>query len=185
MHAVTRVAGIAVLLTLTGAAKPMAHADDWPQWLGPRRDGVWRETGLVARFPADGPKVLWRAEVGGGFTGPAVAGGRVYVMDRQGDPLAKGQEAPAKDGLKGKERVLCFGQCRQMVLRARGQRLECEQHRQVRLCRSDAGRRDGEAVSLCARISEAVGRPAVRDLRGRDRGDRDEGRGAAHQHRGA
>ncbi len=32
-----------------------ARADDWPQWLGPKRDGVWRETGILAKFPAGGP----------------------------------------------------------------------------------------------------------------------------------
>src|SRR5713101_5481575 len=82
------------------------RADDWPQWLGPQRDGVWRETGLVDKFPEGGPKVLWRTKLGGGYTGPAVVGNRVYVMDRQGDQLKKGQETPGKDGLKGKERVL-------------------------------------------------------------------------------
>jgi outer membrane protein assembly factor BamB len=82
-------------------------ADDWPQWMGPQRDGVWRETGILARFPKDGPKVLWRAEVGGGFSGPAVADGRVFVMDRKGEMLPKGKESPGKGGLKGKERIVC------------------------------------------------------------------------------
>ncbi len=85
-----------------------ARADDWPQWQGPQRDGVWRETGILAKFPAAGPKVRWRAEIGGGFSGPAVAGGRVFVMDRQGEMLAKGKEAPPKAGLKGKERIVCL-----------------------------------------------------------------------------
>ncbi len=87
---------------------PAAHADDWPQWQGPRRDGVWRETGILAKFPKEGPKVLWRSPIGSGFSGPAVAGGRVFVMDRQGEMVAKGKEAPPKGGLKGKERVLCY-----------------------------------------------------------------------------
>jgi outer membrane protein assembly factor BamB len=85
-----------------------AYADDWPQWLGPHRDGIWRETGMLDKFPKGGPRVLWRKEVGGGFTGPAVANGRVYLMDRQGLSLPKGKEAPDKTGLEGKERVLCF-----------------------------------------------------------------------------
>jgi outer membrane protein assembly factor BamB len=85
-----------------------ARADNWPQWMGPKRDGVWRETGILVKFPAEGPKVLWRAELGGGFSGPAVVDGRVYVMDRQGETLAKGKESAGKAGLKGKERVLCF-----------------------------------------------------------------------------
>jgi outer membrane protein assembly factor BamB len=85
-----------------------ARAEDWPQWLGPRRDGVWRETGILGRFPKDGPKVVWRTQIGGGYTGPAVAAGRVYVMDREAPPLAKGAEGFGKDGLAGKERVLCL-----------------------------------------------------------------------------
>ena len=49
--------------------------------MGPNRDGVWTETGIVEKFPAGGPKKLWRAPVGGGYAGPAVAGGKVYVTD--------------------------------------------------------------------------------------------------------
>jgi outer membrane protein assembly factor BamB len=85
-----------------------ATADDWPQWQGQARDGVWRETGILDKFPKGGPNVLWRKTLGGGFTGPAVADGRVYVMDRQGEKVAKGQEAPGKGGLKGTERILCL-----------------------------------------------------------------------------
>jgi outer membrane protein assembly factor BamB len=60
---------------------PTLKADDWPQWMGPNRDNVWKESGLPDRFPAGGPKVLWRAPVGGGYAGPAVAAGRVFVSD--------------------------------------------------------------------------------------------------------
>ncbi|MCI0640784.1 MAG: PQQ-like beta-propeller repeat protein [Gemmataceae bacterium] len=83
-------------------------ADDWPQWQGPKRDGVWRETDILEKFPKGGPKMLWKQPIGGGFSGPAVADGRVYVMDRVGDKLGKGKEVPGKDGLVSKERVLCF-----------------------------------------------------------------------------
>jgi len=58
-------------------------ADDWPQWLGPNRDSVWRETGIVEKFPSAGPPILWRAPVGAGYAGPAVSKGKVYVADRQ------------------------------------------------------------------------------------------------------
>jgi len=57
------------------------QADDWPQWRGPERDGVWRETGIVDRIPANGLNVRWRARVGNGYSGPVVARGRVYVSD--------------------------------------------------------------------------------------------------------
>ena len=61
----------------------VGSADDWPQWGGPRRDLVWRETGIVDALPA-GPKLprMWSTPIGAGYAGPAVADGRVYVMDR-------------------------------------------------------------------------------------------------------
>ena len=82
-------------------------AADWPQWLGPHRDSVWQEDGLLDAFPADGPRVLWRQPIGGGFAGPAVADGRVFVMDYQtAEPPVP--SASRRDKLSGTERVLCF-----------------------------------------------------------------------------
>ena len=97
------------LILLTAAA--CLHADDWPQWLGPQRDSVWRETGIVESFPAAGLPAKWRVPIGGGYTGPAVAGGRVYVMDRKlaanaanpGDAFKRGE-------IPGSERVLCLNE---------------------------------------------------------------------------
>jgi outer membrane protein assembly factor BamB len=87
------------------------RADDWPQWMGPQRDGVWRETGLVETFPAGGPPIRWRVSIGGGYAGPAVVGGRVFVTDRQ---LARGASNPSdpfKQGeIPGTERVLCLSE---------------------------------------------------------------------------
>jgi outer membrane protein assembly factor BamB len=94
-------------------------ADDWPQWLGPKRDGVWRESGILDKFPADGPRVLWRQPIGPGYTGPAVADGRVFLMDRvrkldeEGKPLppVKKQSPdgkPVPSDILGSERVLCL-----------------------------------------------------------------------------
>lgn len=60
-----------------------ARADDWPQWRGPQRDGVWREQGIMETFPADGLKVLWRVPAGGSFPSPVVAEGRVYLHDAE------------------------------------------------------------------------------------------------------
>ena len=86
------------------------RADDWPQWAGPQRDGVWREDGLLQRFPAGGPRILWRVPIGAGYSGPAVVGDRLYVMDRPDvPPPAPGQEARiSKDAIPGTERVLCI-----------------------------------------------------------------------------
>ena len=64
-----------------------ALADDWPQWMGPNRDGVWAETGILDKFPDGGPKELWRVPIGGGYAGPAVAGrqGLRHRLRRQGE----------------------------------------------------------------------------------------------------
>ena len=61
-------------------------ADDWPQWGGPQRDLVWRESGIVNQLPGSGtlPRT-WSTSIGEGYGGPSVADGRVYVMDRLRD----------------------------------------------------------------------------------------------------
>src|SRR4051794_9405914 len=98
-----------VSLLTTLLLSTTARADDWPQWLGPQRDGVWRETGILEKFPKGGPKVLWRTPLGGGYAGPAVADGRVYVLDRVLDPGVKNPSNPFDRGsVAGQERVLCL-----------------------------------------------------------------------------
>jgi outer membrane protein assembly factor BamB len=69
----------AILLTLSAAC---VFAADWPQYYGPRRDGTSTEKGLLRTWPKEGPKVLWTVPVGIGFGGPAVSGGKVYLLDR-------------------------------------------------------------------------------------------------------
>lgn len=62
-----------------------AAAEDWPQWRGPARDGVSRETGLLKSWPAGGPKLLWQAkDLGSGYGAPAVAGNRIYLTNNVG-----------------------------------------------------------------------------------------------------
>jgi outer membrane protein assembly factor BamB len=56
-------------------------ADDWPEFRGKGRLGVWRETGLLETFPSTGLKIRWRTPVKAGYAGPAVADGRVFVTD--------------------------------------------------------------------------------------------------------
>ncbi len=72
-----------------------SHADDWPQWRGPSRDGEWRESGLVDKFANEKLAIQWRAPIGSGYSGPTVADGRVLVSDRIVEPQQK-------------ERVHCF-----------------------------------------------------------------------------
>jgi outer membrane protein assembly factor BamB len=102
----TLIISILVLAVLTSG-----RADDWPQWLGPTRDAIWHETGIIESFPPDGTPVRWRANLGAGYSGPAVANGRVYVMDRQ---LPGGSASPAnpfEPGTStGLERVHCFNE---------------------------------------------------------------------------
>jgi outer membrane protein assembly factor BamB len=62
-----------------------AGADDWPQWRGPRRDGISKETQLLQRWPKAGPKLLWQAkDVGEGYSTPSVVGDRIYVLSNKG-----------------------------------------------------------------------------------------------------
>lgn len=65
-------------LVLTGSC---ARAD-WPQLLGPTRNGISTETGLARSWPEVGPKLVWQTTVTDGFSGPAVYQGKVYVTDR-------------------------------------------------------------------------------------------------------
>ncbi|MBL8891337.1 MAG: PQQ-like beta-propeller repeat protein [Planctomycetaceae bacterium] len=82
-------------------------ADDWPQWMGPRRDNVWRESGILKKFPEGGPKVLWRTEIAGGYSGPAVANGRLFITDYVTSDNVKVDNFDRKE-FSGVERVLCL-----------------------------------------------------------------------------
>jgi outer membrane protein assembly factor BamB len=100
-----------LLVCVAVAVLPItARADDWPQWMGPNRDGVWRETGILDKFPAAGPKVKWRAPLHGGYAGPAVANGRVFVTDfvAASADATRVDQPTKRDGIRGKERVLCL-----------------------------------------------------------------------------
>ncbi|MCB1125837.1 MAG: PQQ-like beta-propeller repeat protein [Verrucomicrobiae bacterium] len=103
--------GLLATACLTGGA------DDWPQWLGPQRDGVWRETGIVPQLPEGGLTARWRTPVGGGYAGPAVAGGRVYLLDRRLAPGASNPSDPfQRFSIPGSERVLCLEESTGRVL---------------------------------------------------------------------
>src|SRR5438477_7693164 len=82
-------------------------ADDWPQWMGPKRDNVWREDRLLERFPAGGPRVLWRTPVAGGYAGPAVAGGKVFITDYLTKENVRIDNFDRK-AFTGLERILCL-----------------------------------------------------------------------------
>ena len=74
------------VLCLCGLVQTV-RANDWPEWRGAGRRGVLTETGLLETFPAGGLSVVWRTPIHGGYSGPAVAGGRVFITDaRRPDP---------------------------------------------------------------------------------------------------
>jgi outer membrane protein assembly factor BamB len=76
--------------------------------MGPQRDGVWRESGVVATIPAAGLPVEWRTPIGLGYAGPAVAGGKVFVMDYVRQAGETTNIPCGADQLKGAEQVLCL-----------------------------------------------------------------------------
>ena len=84
-----------------------AVGGDWPQWMGPNRDGRLQESGLVDRF-GEQPRIKWTAEVGGGYAGAAIAGGRVFLMDYQKTAGTVANNPGGRTQLRGSERVLAF-----------------------------------------------------------------------------
>ena len=70
------------LLTIHGGS---AFAPDWPQFLGPDRNGVYVGPPLARSWPASGPRVVWRKQIGAGFAGPVVASGRLILFHRVGN----------------------------------------------------------------------------------------------------
>lgn len=80
-----RIVPALVSLFLWGGVVPKSMADDWPQFLGPSRNGVAKETGLVDHWDEKGPPRVWTKKIGAGFSGSVVAGGRVILFHRVGD----------------------------------------------------------------------------------------------------
>ncbi|HWN96836.1 MAG TPA: PQQ-binding-like beta-propeller repeat protein [Methylomirabilota bacterium] len=77
---------LAVLLTASFAVSAFAANFDWPQWRGPNRDDVSKETGLLKSWPTDGPKRVWIYEKGGnGYSGPAIANGKLFTVGTRDD----------------------------------------------------------------------------------------------------
>ena len=89
--------GCAAALAMTAVA--VVSADDWPQWRGPERLAVWQETGIVDELPEE-LKVAWRTPLRAGYSGPAVADGRVFITDWAEDPDSR--------TLDGTERALAL-----------------------------------------------------------------------------
>ncbi len=77
----------AVLLIGSFAVCSLAQSTaEWPQWRGPNRDGISKETGLLKQWPAGGPPLVWKAKgAGRGYSSMAISGGRLFTMGVRGD----------------------------------------------------------------------------------------------------
>jgi len=79
------VPGTIVLLMLVLQAMAQS-VPNWPQWRGPNRDGISKETGLLKQWPQGGPALVWKASgAGGGYSSFSIANGRLYTMGLRGD----------------------------------------------------------------------------------------------------
>src|SRR2546427_842274 len=88
----TRRPGVWLAMLFVAGAVVAPRAEDWPEVAGKGRLGVWNETGIIDKFPADGLKVLWRTPIKAGYAGPAVAGGRGFVLVLDETQKARGVE---------------------------------------------------------------------------------------------
>ncbi len=96
----SRIQSFASRLALVVALLAGAVAADWPQFLGPTRNGTSKETGLLETWPKKGPPVLWERKVGEGFSGPVVADGKLILFHRVGND----EVIEALDAATGKDR---------------------------------------------------------------------------------
>ena len=79
---------IAILLPVIWSCNNDRSVQKNSQWRGENRDGIYRETGLLKEWPADGPELLWKFEgLGEGHTSVAIAGGKIYATGMHGDVL--------------------------------------------------------------------------------------------------
>ncbi|MEN3326062.1 MAG: outer membrane protein assembly factor BamB [Acidobacteriota bacterium] len=80
-----RIALLSLALGLAGQAMAQTAAL-WPQWRGPNRDGISKETGLLKQWPADGPPLVWKATgAGNGYSSFSISDGKLYTMGLRGD----------------------------------------------------------------------------------------------------
>ena len=76
-----RVAWTLTCLLLAVSFTASTSADDWTQWRGPHRDGISRESGLLAEWPKGGPTLAWSTSgLGAGYSSVAIAGGRIFTL---------------------------------------------------------------------------------------------------------
>ncbi len=76
---------LAVLCSCFCGMTPVSHSDDWPEFYGPNRDNISKETGINKNWDENPPKELWSVDTGPGFGGAGIADGKVYILDRKDD----------------------------------------------------------------------------------------------------
>ena len=81
----TRLAITPLLLLVAALGLTRGQAADWPHFLGPTSDGISTETGLLSAWPSGGPKVLWKKQIGTGYSAPAIRDGRLVLFHRVKD----------------------------------------------------------------------------------------------------
>ena len=92
---------LVVMVILAFVLAAPLNAEDWAQWRGSDRLGIWTESGILESFPEDGLQIKWRTPVRSGFSGPSVADGRVFLL--------AWQEAPLSRTMDGTARIVAFG----------------------------------------------------------------------------
>lgn len=103
------------LLLVAFLASPLFGQQDWPHWMGPDRNNSWNETGLIESFPNEGPNVVWRTPVAGGYSGAAVANGKVLITDFVTDAEVKIGNFERRK-FDGTERILCLDESNGEIL---------------------------------------------------------------------
>lgn len=104
-----------VLASVLMFAQSAMGQQDWPRWMGPEQTNTWNESGLIDSFPEDGPKVLWRTPIDGGYSGAAVANGKVLITDFVTDANVKIANFERRK-FDGTERILCLDESDGKVL---------------------------------------------------------------------
>ena len=86
-------------IPFNSSANMKSASPDWPQWRGPERSGISKETGLLKEWPKEGPKLLWQVnDIGDGYSTPAVVGKRIYLMSNRGMENEFVQALSTEDG---------------------------------------------------------------------------------------
>ncbi|MDX6611854.1 MAG: hypothetical protein QOD75_1040 [Blastocatellia bacterium] len=86
MKSIKTIVNVAIIVLCLSAAVSAQTTANWPQWRGPNRDGISKETGLLKQWPAEGPPLVWKATgAGAGYSSLAISNGLIFTMGLRGD----------------------------------------------------------------------------------------------------